>query len=67
MWLSIIHFVYQLGYSKKRDIVITIVVHVAVVVRKKVLLSFLKKRNFKFGPVITATNKALRMNDIQNE
>ena len=44
-----------------------IVVHVAVVVRKKVLLSFLKKRNFKFGPVITATNKALRMNDIQNE
>ena len=27
--------------------------------RKKVLLSFLKKRKFKFWPVITTTNKAL--------
>ena len=42
-----------------RDIVIAIVVRVVAVVRKNVLLSFLKKHDFKFWPVFTTTNKAL--------
>ena len=47
MWLSNILFA-QPGYSKNLDIVIAIVVRVVAVVRKKVLLRFLKKLNFKF-------------------
>ena len=46
MWLSIIYFllmIYQLGFSKKRDIVIAIVVRVVVAVLKKSFAKFSQK------------------------